>query len=121
MSFMTPILTTSPEICACAAADSVSAAAMPARAASLMVSLLNASDAEIVVQFVDVLRQFRVADRIADPAILDDVMPVGDGRRKPEILLDQKDSEAFRLQGTDHRTDLLYDDRRQPLGRLVEQ
>src|SRR5438874_8916417 len=36
MSFMTPILTRSPEICAWAAADSVSAAATPARAANFI-------------------------------------------------------------------------------------
>src|SRR5260370_15319240 len=137
MSFITPILTTSPESCAWVAADIVSAAAKPARTANLIIPLLSmeyrhpregggpgasdrtsdpwmpacagmtrerwiqrdhfeqVSDAQILVQFVEVLRQFGVADHVDDAAVLNDVVPVGDGRGEMEILLDEKDGEAL--------------------------
>src|SRR5437763_14329554 len=103
MSFMTPILTTSAEICACAAsivsaADSVSAAAKAAKPDDLIIPLPYVSNAEIFVQFVLVLRQFRVVERVDDPAVLDDVMAVGDRRGEAEILLNQQDRKAFPFQ-----------------------
>ncbi len=54
-------------------------------------------------------------------AVLHDVVAVGDGRGEAEILLDQQDGEALLLQRADGLADLLDDDGRQPLGRLVEQ
>ncbi len=48
-------------------------------------------------------------------------MPIGDGRGKAEILLDQKKVKPFCFKVADHVADLLDDDRGQPLGRLVEQ
>jgi len=54
-------------------------------------------------------------------AVLHHVVPVGDGRGEPEVLLDEKDREALALEAADRLADLLDDDRRQPLGRLVEQ
>lgn len=52
---------------------------------------------------------------------LHNVVPVGDGRGEAEVLLDEKDREALALEAADRLADLLDDDRRQPLGRLVEQ
>src|SRR5260370_41154471 len=100
MSCSTRILTVSREICACAAADIISAAARPARAATLIrfSSLLNS---EIVVQFAEVLRQLGIAEHVDDPAVLDDVMAVGDCRGEAEILLDQEHRKPFRLQCAD--------------------
>lgn len=48
-------------------------------------------------------------------------MPVGDGCRELEILLDQQNSEYLRLQRRDGFADLLDDHRRQSPGRLVKQ
>ena len=58
---------------------------------------------------------------IDDAAVLHDVVPIGDRRGKVEILLDQENGEALRLQRTDGLADLLDDNRRQTFGRLVEQ
>src|SRR5262249_26183114 len=121
-----PILTVSPEICAWAiciwaAADMINATAKPARAVRLIIVLLFLLDPEVVVQLAEVSRQFGIAEAVDDPPVLDDVMAVGNRRGKPEILLDQENGKSLLLQGTDDITDLLDDDRRQPLGRLVEQ
>ena len=48
----------------------------------------SSSHAEIVVQLVHVLRKILVADHVDDAPMLDDVMTVGKGRGKVEILLD---------------------------------
>src|SRR3984893_7922274 len=150
MSLRTPILTTSPEISAEAVALSVKAAAMPKIAASFIgsssdksqnsrVSPLSASKGgegisrdlqsiscrpshpEIVVQLVGVPRDILVADHVDDLPVLDDIVAVGEGRGEVKILLDQKDREALMFQLTDQPANLLDDDRRQALGRLVEQ
>ena len=65
--------------------------------------------------------ELRVGDHVDDPALLDDIVPVGDGRGEAEVLLDQHDGEALPLQPGDGAADLLDDDRGEPLGRLVEQ
>src|SRR5436853_211172 len=75
MSFMTPILTISSEICACAAnidsvADAVTAAANAAKPPILIIPLPSLSNPEIFVQLVLVLRQFRIAERVHHPAAL---------------------------------------------------
>src|SRR5207237_7217737 len=126
MSFITQILTTSSEICACAAsidsvADAVTAAANAAKPPILMIPLPSVLNAEIFVQLVLVLRQFRIAERIHHPAVLDDVMTVGDRRGEAEILLDQQHRKTLCLQRADQIANLLNDDRGKPLGRLVEQ
>src|SRR3954452_8142536 len=125
MSVSTPILIVSFAISARAAPDSSSSAAKAAsneRFTSLsLFSDASPSDTEIVVNLIEVLRQFRVADHFDDAAVLDDVMPVGDPRCKMKILFDQQDREPLGLQGLDDAADLLHDDRGQPLGRLVEQ
>src|SRR6266498_4046645 len=57
----------------------------------------------------------------ADLALLDDVGAVGQSRRELEILLGEENGQALSLQGGDLLTEGLDDDRRQPLGGLVEQ
>src|SRR5260370_4633829 len=78
-------------------------------------------DPEILVQLVHVGVELRVDDGVDDAPMLHDVMPVGHGGREPEILLDEEDREALRLQATDGGADLLDDHRRQALRRLVQQ
>jgi hypothetical protein len=52
---------------------------------------------EVVVQLVSAARDILVADHVDDAPVLDDVMTVGEGRGKVEILLDQQDREALLL------------------------
>src|SRR5580704_178501 len=149
MSLRTPILTTSPEISAEADADRTRVAAAPKIAASFIASssdkpqnsrvsplcarlrgegdiprsaihLVQASHPEVVVQLVGVPRDILVADHVDDLPVLDDIMAVGEGRGEAEILLDQEDREALMFQLADQPANLLDDDRRQALGRLVE-
>jgi hypothetical protein len=51
------------------------------------------------VQLVDIRGQIGVGDGVDNTAVLDDVVAIGDGRGKAEILLDQQDREALFLQG----------------------
>ena len=53
------------------------------------------SDAEIGVQLVDVGVELGVGDHVDHPALLDDVVPVGDRGREAEVLFDQDDGEAL--------------------------
>src|SRR6266446_5411676 len=131
MSLSTPILTTSPDIWAEAGAVSARTAAKPNIAASfigvpfgkflLRRSFWSLSHTKIVVQLVDVLRKILVADHVYDAPVLDDVMAVGEGRGKVEILLDQQDREALLLQAADHPADLLNHYRSKAFGGLVQQ
>src|SRR5271166_2625996 len=131
MSLRTPILTTSPEISAEAVVPKARSAAIAAKNAVFMCvpfALLAVmpvsprfSYPEVVVQLVGAARDILVGDHVNDAPVLDYVVTVGEGRGKVEILLDQQDSEAFPLQPADHPADLLDDDRRQTLGRLVQQ
>src|SRR5665213_160335 len=129
MSARTPILIVSLVICAWAPAVSKSAAAKPASAVYFLIvssPLFNPnprseSHSEIFAQPVGVPADIGIVYHVDDPPVLHDVVPVGDGRGKSKILLDQQDREPFRLQRPQHRADLLHDDRRQPLGRLVKQ
>src|SRR5580700_9246483 len=122
MSASTPILIVSP-VCAWATAASSSATPNPSKATRRIVpsrfQLLLYP--KVSVQLVEMLRQIGIDDHVDDTPVLDDVMPVRDGRGKPEILLDQQNREALSLQRANNRADLLHNDRRQPLGRLVEQ
>src|SRR5688572_23896648 len=77
--------------------------------------------AKVFVQLVHAGPEPRVRDLVDDPAALHDVVAVGHGGREAEVLLDEQDREALRLEPGDRAPDLLDDDRRQPLGRLVEQ
>src|SRR5690242_17865606 len=86
-----------------------------------LVSAPPSSYPEVVAQLVGVARNILVADHVDHPPVLDDVMAVGEGCGKVEILLDQKDREALLLQPADQPANLLDHDRRQALGRLVQQ
>src|ERR1700710_2647984 len=123
MSLRTPIFTTSSEICACAVPTaSRDAAAKPIIRLTMLRSLPRlVSNAEIFAQLRTRCGEIRCRDRVDHPAMLDDVEPIRQGGREMEILLDQQNSKALFLQGPNQRPDLLDDDRRQALGRLVEQ
>ena len=77
------------------------AASRKRRITSVSRSLSLFSDPEILVNLVEVPGQFRVADHVDHLAVLDDVMPVGDRRRKVKILFDQQDRKPLRLQRFD--------------------
>src|ERR1700733_7853620 len=122
-SVITPIFTTPSEICA-DAAPMLDASAMAATASALMGFMTfppPGSYAEIPLQLFDARLQLGARNDVDHPAVLDDVMAIGDGRGEAKILLDQQDREAGVLQMSDDAADLLDDHGRQPLGRLVEQ
>ncbi len=50
------------------------------------------------MQLLHVRVELRVRDHVDDAAVLHHVVPVGDRRREAEVLLDQQDREALRLQ-----------------------
>src|SRR5436190_14310678 len=81
---------------------------------------LYRSDAEISVELVHVRLQLRIREAVDDLAVLDNVVAIRDRRGEAEILLDQEDGETLRLQPRDGLADLLDDDGREPLGRLVQ-
>src|SRR4051812_13789062 len=64
---------------------------------------------KVVVQLVHAGGQRRVLHHVHDPAVLDDVVPVGHGGREVEILLDEQDREALLLESRDRAADLLDD------------
>src|SRR5437764_9856494 len=130
------------EICACAAALAPNAAATarptmvrlnafmlaPVRRAISRALTRRAdsskgvvSDTEVVVQFLHVGAELRIGNHVDHAAVVHHVVPVGDGRRKAEVLFDEQDREALRLQLRDGPSDLLDDDRRKSLGWLVKQ
>src|SRR6266446_4465822 len=79
------------------------------------------SDAEIFVQLVAFGVQFPLGKAFDHTAVLHDIVAVRDRRGEMEILLDQHDGEALRLEGPDGAADLLDDHRRQTLGWLIKQ
>src|SRR3972149_2255429 len=127
MSFMTPILMMPSLICACAvpAASTTASAAVPNR--RFMVFLLvivpegHFLNSEIVVQLVHISVQFRIGELVDDTPMFHDVIAIRNGRGEAEILFHQKDREALLLERADGLADLLDDDGRETLGRLVEQ
>ena len=114
MSVRTPILITSSDICACAVPAPIAAAtaSRPVRLNAFMLSLrwgasraligvqvrCPGSNTEIVVQLGHVRLQVRVRNHVDHAAVIHHVMPVRDRRREAEILLDQQDREALRLE-----------------------
>src|ERR1700690_92579 len=89
---------------------------------SSVVAALDISlHAKIVVQLVHVGVKLRVGNHFDDASMFHHVVPVRDRRRETEVLLDQKYGETLALEPRDRTPDLLDDDRREPLGRLVEQ
>ena len=53
------------------------------------------------MQLVQIGVQFGIGELVDDPAVLHDIVAVGDGRGEAEILLDQQDGEALLLQRAD--------------------
>src|SRR5215472_5026517 len=86
----------------------------------MAVPFFLASHTEISVKLVHIGLQFRVGKTVDDLAVLDDEIAVGDGGGEAEVLLDQEDCKALFLQPRDSLADLLDDDGREPLGRLVQ-
>src|SRR5665213_2862773 len=119
MSARTPILIVSLVICAWAPAVSKSAAAKPASAVYFLIvsspiynpNPRSDSHSEVLVQPIGMPAEIGIRDHVDDAAVLNDVVPVGDGRGKAKILFDQQDREPFRLQSPQHRADLLNDHR----------
>src|SRR5919197_2782481 len=121
---MMPILITPSEISAwtgTAAARSAAARTRTRVTVIIEAPFINVLDSEILVQLAHVGVELGVGDRIDDAAVLHDVVPVGDGGREPEVLLDEQDREAFRLEPADRGADLLHDHRSKPLRGLVQQ
>ena len=73
------------------------------------------------MQLVHVPIELGIRDHVDDPAVLHHVVPIRDGSREAEILLDEQDRETLLLQLADRAADLLHDDRRESFGRLVQQ
>src|SRR6266849_7107927 len=124
MSFKTPILVTSSAVWAYA----VPQASVPATAAMLKRRFIVSAPclvltlyAEIFVERFELGVQLGVRKLVHDLSVLHDVIAVRDGRGEVKILLDQENGEALRLERADGLADLLDDDRRETLGRLVEQ
>src|SRR6202012_1649654 len=69
--------------------------------------LLLTSDTEIGVELFHVRLQLGIGETVDDLAVLDDVVAVRNGGRETEILLDQEDGEALRLQPRNGVADLL--------------
>src|SRR6266404_5529706 len=109
-------------------APAASASALPSKRAEIVFFIFfsvgsawrRCSDAEIGVKLIHVALQLRVGKAIDDLAVLDNVVAVGHRGGEPEILFDQKDRKTFLLEPRDGVADLLDDDRRKPLGRLVQ-
>src|SRR6266568_6398274 len=123
MSLRTPILVTSSAVWAYA----VPQASAPATAAMLKRRFILSAPclvltlyAEIFVERSELGVQLGIGELVHDLSVLHDVIAVRDGRGEVKILLDQENGEALRLERADGLADLLDDDRRETLGRLVE-
>src|SRR5438067_2077195 len=78
------------------------------------------SDSEVSVDLVHARLQGRVGNHVHDAPMLDHVVAVSDRLREAEVLLDEQDGKAFLLEPPDGAADLLHDDGRKALGRLVQ-
>src|SRR6185312_7592240 len=123
MSVKTPIFTL---ICCAFAVPQASAAASAASPIVFLnicflrcfyVARLNT---KIVVQLLDIRLQLGIGELVDDTSMFHDVVAIRHGRGEAEILFDEQDSETLLLQRADGLADLLDDDRRQALGRLVQ-
>src|SRR5258708_16995242 len=81
---------------------------------------IKASDPEIAAPDAVILAQRNRIPLPDDAALLDDVMAVGDAGERREVLVDDEDGEAKRLEAREAGPNLGADQRRQTLGRLVE-
>src|SRR3954465_4861365 len=129
MSDSTPILSELLLICACApTGTSAVPSASAAASVNVWMNFISRTpppktflNTKILVQLVHVRIELRVRDHVDDLAVLHHIMAVGDSRGKAEILLDQQDGEAFRLQAADGVPDLLDDHGGEAFGRLIQQ
>src|SRR5262249_49778206 len=78
-------------------------------------------DSEIGLQLAHIRFEIGVRDHIDHATLLDNIMTIRDRRSEVEILLDQYDVKAFLLELANGSPDLLYDNSRQPFGRLIQQ
>src|SRR5208282_3046505 len=83
-------------------------------------ALTSSSHPQRLVQPVHPPGELRIGERVDDPAVLHDEKSIGQGRREAEILLDEQDRETRSFELGDGAADLLNDDRRETLRRLVE-
>src|SRR5215813_543787 len=79
------------------------------------------SNAEIFMQLVSMGVQFRLSKALSHAAMFHHIVAVRHRRGEMEILLNQHDRKPLRLKGPDGAADLLDDDRRQTLSRLIKQ
>src|SRR5262249_14157219 len=79
------------------------------------------SHTQIVVQLVEIGFQLGIGEPVDDAAIFHHVVAIRNRRSEAKILLDQEDGETLLLWHSDGLADLLDDDRRKTLGRLIEQ
>src|SRR5271165_93779 len=84
------------------------------------VSGASSSHPQRLMQLVHPSRELGVGEGVDDLSVLHDEEAIGQSRGEAEVLLDQEDGEAVALELGDGAADLLDDDRRQALGRLVE-
>src|SRR5262249_42050978 len=121
MSFITPILIVPSVYCACAPLHPT-ATASAARLINrdiwvsppvLMISVQSIpwrrSDAEIVVQLLQVGVELGIGEAVDDAAMFHHVVAVRNGRSEAKILLDQQDGETLLLEQADSVADLLND------------
>src|SRR3954467_5511271 len=122
MSVRTPSLMTPSEIWAAAgAATAATAATASGSVRSMRIMRVSFLNTEVLVQLVHRGIQPVVLDHVDHLAALHDVVPVGDRRREAEVLLDEEDGEPLGFEAAQRRADLLDDDGRQALCRLVEE
>src|SRR6267142_1423291 len=101
--------------------STVSTLRMPLRSPHITFrEILIGSDPEISVLDLPILSQFPRIVNPYDAALLQHVVPVGDPRERPDVLVDQEDRHPGGLQPADGLVDLGAHHRRQALGRLVE-
>src|SRR5271155_438385 len=82
--------------------------------------MASSSHPQRLVQPVHPPGELRIGEGVDDPAVLHDEKPVGQSRGEAEILFDEQDRETLPLELGDGAADLLNDDRRETLRRLVE-
>src|SRR5262245_6868458 len=118
---MTPILIAPSLYWACAAPAAAQAAASAIAVVTegrIPFLLLHT---KVGPQFFPTRLERSVGDHVDNPPVLDDVVPVRHRFGEAEILLHQQDREALPAQHANGIADLLDDDGRQTLRRLVQQ
>src|SRR5258705_2715477 len=94
--------------------------AVVGNARSIQLTACSLSYAEMPVLNVCPGAELSRRSRPDDPALLEDVVRVRDAGERAHVLVDEQDRLATRLEAFHAAPDLGPDERRQPLGRLVE-